>query len=107
MICQPASLEKAYIIWPSAGMLAAGCIYVGRHTWTVHILYGRRLATLCIRGAYKSADMLGACIYYMAVGWHACSRGAYMSLTHLEHAYINMVFGWHALQRGCIYVAQQ
>jgi len=94
----PASkLEKAYIIWPSAGMLAAGVIYVGRTHLDCIYYIGRRLAHLqqgcnicrltCLerwhylmavggtlqQGAYMSADTLGACIYYMVFGWHACS----------------------------------
>ena len=47
-----------------------------------------------------SADMLGAHIYDMAVGWHACSGGAYMSADTLGARIYYMAIGWHACSGG-------
>src|SRR5882672_4836153 len=43
---------------------------------------------------------LGACIYYMAIGWHACSGGAYMSADTLGGHIYYMAISWHACSGG-------
>jgi len=53
-------------------------------------------------GAYMSADMLGARIYYMPSAY-ACSGGAYMSATCL--GCIDNAISCHC--SGCIYVADR
>jgi len=47
-----------------------------------------------------SADMLGVCIYYMAVGWHTWSGVHICRLTCLEHAYNYIAVSWHTCSGG-------
>jgi len=111
-------------IWPLAGTLQRGRIYVGlTRLGSAHINWPRRHKT-CSRGTYMSAtrflgaqhiymafgwplaagaqyvgDTLGAHIYYMAIGWDACSWGTYMSADNLDGAHILYGFGWDTCSR--------